>query len=249
MTKLSIIVPVYNEEKTIQKVIEKLLKIDLSTLGEVDKEIIVIDDGSTDGTREILSKLKVQSEKLKVISQGKNQGKGVAVRRGFKEATGEILLIQDADLEYNPEDYEKLLKPIITGETKVVYGSRFLQENPNLYRRYLWGNKFLSFLISFLYWTKITDAYTCYKVMKKEIYKNLDLKSAGFEFEAEVTCQLLKKGDKILEVPISYNPRRLEEGKKINWQDAISGLWTIIKCKVKRWEKGIDLRKEKKEQF
>jgi len=155
----------------------------------------------------------------------------MAVRKGFKEANGEILIIQDADLEYNPEEYENLLKPIIAGETKVVYGSRFLQENPNLYWRYLWGNKFLSFLISFLYGAKIADAYTGYKVIKKEILENVNLNSDGFEFEAEITCKLLKKGYKILEVPISYSPRSIEEGKKINYKDAISGIWTIIKNK------------------
>ncbi|HCJ66630.1 MAG TPA: glycosyl transferase [Elusimicrobia bacterium] len=228
--KLSIIVPVYNEEKTIKKVLEKLANLDAG----VGKEIIVIDDGSTDGTCEILRKFQIPNSKFQIIFQEKNQGKGAAVRRGFQEADGDILIIQDADLEYNPEEYEKLIKPIIAGETKVVCGSRFLQENPNLYRRYLWGNKFLSFLISFLYRVKITDAYTGYKVMSKEIYKNLNLKSNGFEFEAEITCEFLKKGYKILEIPISYNPRSIKEGKKINYKDAIYGIWTIIKlqCKV-----------------
>jgi len=230
--KLSIIVPVYNEEKTIQKVLEKLLNLNFSASDGLEKEIIIVDDGSTDGTKEAISNIKYQISNFKFISYKENQGKGMAVRKGFKEANGEILIIQDADLEYNPEEYENLLKPIIAGETKVVYGSRFLQENPNLYWRYLWGNKLLSFLISFLYGAKIADAYTGYKVIKKEILENVNLNSDGFEFEAEITCKLLKKGYKILEVPISYSPRSIEEGKKINYKDAISGFWTIIKNRI-----------------
>lgn len=226
--KLSIIVPVYNEEKTIEKVLEILSNLRFS-LHNLEKEIIIVDDGSTDRTREMLLKSNVQSPRCKVIFHEENQGKGMAIRTGLKEATGEVVTIQDADLEYNPQELEKLLLPIIKNNVEVVYGSRFLQENPTLYHRYYWGNKFLSFLISVLYGAKITDAYTCYKVFKKEALENIKLTSKRFEFEAEITCKLLKKGHKILEIPISYKPRSLESGKKISWKDGLLGICTILK--------------------
>jgi len=235
--KLSIIVPVYNEEKTIGKVLEILSNLRFS-LHNLEKEIVIVDDGSTDGTKEILSKLKVRSPgsevqgpRCKVIFHERNQGKGMAIRTGLKEASGEVVTIQDADLEYNPQELEKLLLPIIKNNVGVVYGSRFLQENPTLYRRYYWGNKFLSFLISVLYGVKVTDAYTGYKMFKKEALKNIRLTSKRFEFEAEITCKLLKNGYKILEIPISYQPRSLKEGKKIFWKDGFLGIWTILRIR------------------
>ena len=233
--KLSIIVPVYNEEKTIGKVLEILSNLRFS-LHNLEKEIIVVDDGSTDATRDILSRLRTsdighRTLDLKIIFHERNQGKGMAIRTGLKEATGEVVTIQDADLEYNPQELEKLLPPIVKNNVEVVYGSRFLQENPTLYRRYYWGNKFLSFLISVLYGVKVTDAYTGYKMFKKEVLKNIKLTSKRFEFEAEITCKLLKNGYKILEIPISYQPRSLKEGKKIFWKDGFLGIWTILRIR------------------
>ncbi len=226
--KLSVIVPVYNEENTITTVLEQIADLDLTPLNW-GKEIIVIDDGSTDGTREILSKLNFTESVFKLISHKKNQGKGAAIKTGLKEATGEVIAIQDADLEYNPQELKKLLRALIENNIEVVYGSRFLQNNPTIYKRYAWGNKILSLLISFLYWVMITDAYTCYKMFKKGVVDNLNLESKGFEFEAEITCKLLKRRRNIFEVPISYQPRSLEAGKKISWRDAFLGIWTVFK--------------------
>lgn len=215
--------PVYNEKNTIEKVIEKVVSLS-------PKEIILVDDGSTDGTREILSKIKNKISKIKIIFHEKNQGKGAAVRTALKHISGGITAIQDADMEYNPEEIGKLAVPIIEGKTSVVYGSRFLQKPvKNVYKRYKLGNWFLSKLISVLCGSRITDSYTCYKVFKTDVIKEINLVSKRFEIEAEITVKLLKKGVGILELPISYNPRRLEEGKKIGWLDAVKGILTIIR--------------------
>jgi len=226
--KISLIVPIYNEGETIKNVLKKLSALNFN---KMEKEIIVVNDGSTDRTREILERLQVAGYKLQVVHHKENQGKGAAVRTGLKEVTGEVIVIQDADLEYNPEELEKLFLPITQNNAKIVYGSRFLRKNPTLYLHYYWGNKLLSFLISFLYGQKVTDAYTCYKMLQKNVLKNISLKSKRFEFEAEITCKLLKEGYKIHEIPISYQPRSIKEGKKIRFNDAIIGIWTILKVK------------------
>lgn len=221
--KVSVIMPVFNEKSTIAMVIEKVTSLS-------PKEIIVVDDHSTDGTREILGKFAKENKKLKIIYHDKNQGKGAAIRTALKYVTGDIVAVQDADLEYNPEEIGKLAGSIISGEVSVVYGSRFLNKPAkNIYKRYKWGNWFLSKIVSILCGQKITDSYTCYKVLKTSVLKNIELKSKRFEIEAEITVKLLKKGIKILELPISYNPRRLEEGKKIGWLDAVKGIYTIIR--------------------
>ena len=223
LESISIIMPVYNEKNTIEKVIEKVVSLS-------PKEIVLVDDGSTDGTREIINQLKIKNSKLKILLHEKNQGKGVAIRTALKYVTGEIVAIQDADLEYNPEEIGELAVTIIEGKTSVVYGSRFLQKPiKNIYKRYKLGNWFLSKLISVLCGQKITDSYTCYKVFKTDVIKEINLISKRFEIEAEITVKLLKKGIKILELPIDYNPRRLEEGKKIGWLDAVKGILTIIR--------------------
>ncbi|MEW6556907.1 MAG: glycosyltransferase family 2 protein [Elusimicrobiota bacterium] len=236
LNSVSIIIPVYNEEHTVEQIINTVSALN-------PKEIIIVDDGSTDGTREILEKLKISAEggsasgeknkKLKIIYHDKNQGKGSAIRTALKHMTGEIVAIQDADLEYNPEELKKLVIPIIDKKTDVVYGSRFFQKPvKNIYKRYKLGNWFLSKLISVLCSQKITDSYTCYKVFNTDVIKSIELESKRFEFEAEITVKLLKKGIKILELPIDYNPRRLGEGKKIGWLDAIKGILTIVKYSV-----------------
>jgi dolichol-phosphate mannosyltransferase len=223
--RLSIIIPAYNEKKTLLKVLKSIEKVDI---GFIEKEIIIVDDFSTDGTKELLETLK--EKKTKIIYQKMNCGKGFAIRTGLSNSTGDIILIQDADLEYNPKDYNKLLKPILFGNTQVVYGSRFMNKNQKIkFNSFFIGNKFLSLLTTLLYRQKITDMETCYKVFKKEAIKDLKLKSRRFEFEPEITAKILKKKVKILEIPISYNPRGKKEGKKIKCRDGIIAIWTLIK--------------------
>ena len=228
--KLSIIIPVYNEEKTILKILTKVRKAD--TLG-LKKEIIIVDDGSTDETNAQVSK-RSNNIIIKMIEHRQNQGKGAAVQSGLKAASGDILLIQDADLEYSPEDYPRLLRPIVEKQTKVVYGSRLMKmkfslfgKNPTPLPLHYLGNRFLSWITSFLYGVKITDMETGYKVMRKEVYKRLHLTSKRFELEPEITAKILKMGYKILEVPITTKPRSYQEGKKITWKDGFSAVFTL----------------------
>ncbi len=223
--KVSIIVPAYNEEKTISNVLQTLTSVDFC----LDKEIIVVDDGSKDSTRLIAEGYK--NDNLKVISHKTNQGKGTAIKTGIQNSTGDIIAIQDADLEYNPQELRILMQPIIDKKTSVVYGSRFLKKNPCIYKSYYLGNKFISFLISFLFNQKVTDSYTCYKLFHKKVFNEINIQSKRFEFEAEITCKLLKNKYKILELPISYNPRSIQQGKKIKFKDAIIGILTIFKIK------------------
>jgi len=224
--KLSVIMPVFNEGSTIEKIIQKVKKVN------IDKQIIIVDDGSTDRTREILEKWK--DEDIKVIYHKRNQGKGSAIRTAIPYVEGEVTVIQDGDLEYDPEDYHRLISPILDGKTKIVYGSRFLRVNKPIYLRFLLGNIFLTWLINILYHSKITDSYTCYKTFASDVLRNLTLRAKRFEFEAEVTVKLLKKGYNVQEVPISYSPRTLREGKKISWKDALLGILTIVKHKYSR---------------
>jgi len=222
--KLSILIPVYNEKTTILKVLDIIKKV---KLGNIGKEIIIVDDGSTDGTREILKNL--NKKNIKIFFHKKNQGKGAAIKTGLKYITGDIILIQDADLEYDPNDYPKLLEPILKGKANIVYGSRFLKKHRPKYYFYYLGNLALNLFISLLYQKRITDMETCYKVFKRDIIKNIRLKAKGFDFEPEITTKIIKKGHKIIEVPIEYRCRSFKEGKKINWKDGIKALWYIIK--------------------
>ena len=228
--KISIIVPIYNEETTILKVLDSLKKIDFG----FDKEIILVDDGSTDNSKKIIQKYLIKNKTtrkfFKLISK-KNEGKGSAVRKGINRSTGDIITIQDADLEYNPEDLKKLTKILINENCEVVYGSRFLKNHKPLYKIYFLGNKFLTFLTQILYGTKITDMETCYKMFRKKTINQINLISNGFNIEPEITAKLLKKNIKITELPISYCPRSLKEGKKINWKDGIIAIYTLIYLK------------------
>ncbi|MCM8805034.1 MAG: glycosyltransferase family 2 protein [Candidatus Omnitrophica bacterium] len=219
--RLSVIIPVYNEKLTILKVIEKVKKV------PVEKEIIIVDDGSNDGTREILSKLK--DENIKVIFKEKNEGKGTAIRVGLKYVKGEIIVIQDADLEYEPMDWLKMLKIIEEKKANVVFGSRILGKNKKSSFFFYIGGRILSFLANLLYNAKITDEPTCYKMFKKEVIDSINLKCKGFEFCPEITAKVRKKGYKIFEVPINYNPRSIKEGKKIRLKDGFIAIWTLIK--------------------
>lgn len=236
--KLSIIIPAYNEKDTIVQSVHNVLRVNFP----YPYEIIIVDDGSTDGTSDILKDFvqslgQVQPDQgIKVIFRKKNQGKGAALRHGLEKATGDIIAIQDADLEYDPQDLLKLIDPILSGKTSVVYGSRFLTDyNPGKYKLHHFGNKLISFLFRLLYHTKITDPATCYKVFRREIlYKIPPLKLNGFEMEPELTAKILRKGYTIIELPISYQPRSFVEGKKITWRHAFRYIFTIIKYRFVR---------------
>lgn len=223
MEILSIIIPVYNEEKTVNSILTSVYEIKLSGW---KKEIIVVDDGSTDETRK---KLKQWEPRCKVIYRPRNAGKGAAVLEGFRRATGSILLVQDADLEYSPEDYQKLLEPLANPQVNVVYGSRFLGPHLSTMFLYAMGNKFVTFMTNILYNTNITDMETGYKVFRRNVLKGLEIKAKRFDFEPEFTAKVLKAGYQIYEVPISYFGRKFSEGKKLTWRDGITALWTLIK--------------------
>lgn len=237
--KLSVIIPVYNEEKTIGEVLKRVSRIKI--VG-VSCEIIVVDDGSTDSTESVISNFHSQSglfpiSNFKKIRHKKNLGKGAAVRTGIDNATGDYIVIQDADLEYDSVDIPRLIKPIINGRTKVVYGTR-LKRLPHLsgeektlrFLIHYFGNRFLSLLTSILYGQWITDMETCYKIFPTKALKTISLNSRSFDFEPEITAKLLKNGYKILEVPITTQPRGYEEGKKLNTvRDGAIALWTLLK--------------------
>lgn len=229
--KLSIIIPVYNEEMTVGQVIRKIQKLDL---GPIKKEIIIVDDASTDNSQKIILKQqKLNPKTIKVHLSIINLGKGAAVRFGFKQATGDIILIQDADLELNPQEYPQLLKPIQDGKANVVYGTRFSGiKNKNIPLKTLLANKFLVLLTNFLFNSNLTDMETAYKVFKRKTIKQLDLRCVEFDFEAEITAKILKKGFNIVEVPIRYHPRTKQEGKKMTWRHGIEAIYTLIKWRL-----------------
>ncbi len=229
--KLSIVMPAYNEEKTIIQILDKALAADI---GNIEKEVIVVDDGSKDRTVELLRiyKQKKGLQNLLIIAQPKNCGKGAALRAGFKHATGDFVIVQDADLEYDPNDYKKLLQPILEKRTKVVFGSRFLRRHKARYTIYYLGNKLLSLLTQIIYLRKITDMETCYKVMTRDVLRSIKLKATRFDFEPEITAKIIRKGYNIIEVPVSYYSRSFEEGKKITWKDGIKAIWHLVKYRV-----------------
>jgi len=222
MIKLSIIIPVYNEQKTIEQLLNKVRSVEVS---DTEKEIIVVDDGSTDQTLEILKRQK----NIKVICHQKNQGKGAAFKTGLKNCLGDIVIIQDADLEYDPQDIKLCVEPILRKETKVVYGSRELNKKNKSHSDWLFflGGKTVTWFTNLLYKSRLTDEPTCYKCFDARLIKSIDIKGNGFEWEPEITAKILKKGIKIKEVPISYFPRK--EGKKIKYRDGLKAIWTLIK--------------------
>jgi len=223
--KISVVVPVYNEKNTIQEIVRRIQQVSL------EKEIIIVDDYSTDGTREILKGM--EENTLKILFHDKNQGKGAALRTGFQEVIGDIVIIQDADLEYNPQEYSILIQPILEGKADAVYGSRF-SGGPHrvlLFWHYV-GNKFLTTLSNMFTNLNLTDMETCYKAFRSSLLKNIDIKSKRFGFEPEITAKLAKLKCRIYEVPISYSGRDYSEGKKINWKDGIAAFFWIIRYNI-----------------
>jgi len=220
---LSVLIPVYNEENTVEEIIKRV------EATKIVSEIIVVDDASTDGTKKILDRI-AQEKRIKFFSHEKNKGKGAALRTALAASSGDLLIVQDADLEYDPKDYEKLLIPIKEGMADVVYGSRFLggPRRPILFWNMI-ANKILTFLTNILYNNILTDMETGYKLFKREIIMNIPFKSNKFDFEPEITAKLLKRKVRIFEVPITFNPRDYSEGKKIGMRDAFQALWAIIK--------------------
>lgn len=224
---LSVIVPVYNEHKTLAEIVRRIRAVDLGAL-RLNTEIVLVDDGSTDGTRELLPGL-AELPGVRVFLLPRNRGKGAAVRTGIENATGDFLLVQDADLEYDPRDYPTLLRPILEGRSSVVYGSRFLGEHKAMYYWHQVGNKLLTTVANILYNTTLTDMETCYKLCTREVACSFRLKQNRWGFDPEMTAKILKRGHRIYEVPISYNGREFDEGKKINWHDAFVVIASLVR--------------------
>ena len=223
--KISVVIPVYNERGTIEQIVKAVRVADVD-----DLEIIVVDDASTDGTQEVL-KEQISALADKIIYQPHNQGKGAALRAGFAAATGDVVLVQDADLEYNPADYPTLLEPILSGKADAVFGSRFMGGRPHrvLYFWHMVGNRFLTLLSNMFTNLNLTDLETCYKAFRAEVIKNLELREDRFGFEPEVTAKLAKARCRIYEVGISYNGRTYSEGKKVNWKDGFHAIYAIVR--------------------
>jgi len=227
--KLSVVIPVYNESATLRQVVSRVLSVPL------DIELICVDDGSRDGSREILDELQRQHPQVRVFFQAQNMGKGAALRRGIQQATGEFVIIQDADLEYDPAEYPILLEPLLQDKADVVYGSRFLSGRPHrvLYFWHSAGNWFLTLLSNAFTNINLTDMETCYKVFRREVIQAIPIEENRFGFEPEITVKVAKRRLRIYEVGISYQGRTYEEGKKIGWKDGFRALWCLLKYSIK----------------
>lgn len=227
---LSIIVPVYNEVKTVGMVLDRLQQLDLP----LAREIIVVDDGSTDGTGELLARLEGSSAQVRVFRSQRNQGKGAAVRLGIGHAKGSIVAIQDADLELDPQQLAGLVAPILDGHTDVVYGSRFMNGRPPMPRASYYANRTLTGITNVLYRSRLTDMETCYKVMRTDVARSLGLTANRFDIEPEVTAKLLRKGHRVVERPVQFMPRSRAQGKKIGWRDAVQAIGVLCRCRFTR---------------
>jgi glycosyltransferase involved in cell wall biosynthesis len=223
---VSVIMPVYNESATIEEIVPRVLAVPLRI------ELIVVDDGSRDGTRELLQELRRRHD-FKLILQPANRGKGAAIRRGAQEVTGDLVVIQDADLEYSPEEFPALIELISQGRADVVYGSRFLGRHRVFLFTHYAGNRLLTLMTNMLYNTMLTDMETCYKVMRTDVLRSMTLRSNGFGIEPELTAKIFKRGYRVYEVPITYDGRGYEEGKKITWRDGIVALWVLLKYRFR----------------
>jgi glycosyltransferase involved in cell wall biosynthesis len=223
--KLSVIVPVYNERNTVVEVVRRMRAVELPD--GIEREIIVIDDGSNDGTRDVLRQL--GDSTVRILLHDGNRGKGASVRTGLALATGDYVLIQDADLEYDPDDWPRLIAPVIRGRARVVYGSRFTGERRNMLLLHWIGNRMLSLVTNVLFNSTLSDMETCYKLVDRSLLNDLKLRSDHFDIEPEITAKILKRGIRIYEVPISYMGREFDEGKKITWRDGFAALWTLVK--------------------
>lgn len=217
--KLSVIIPVYNEAKTLEEIIKRVEDVN------INKEIIAIDDASTDGSSDILNRL-ANENRIKLIRHNENYGKGAAIKTGLKAATGDIIIIQDADLETDPQDYYELVKPIVEGKTRVVFGFRINKSPTNIY---WWGGKLVSFFTRFLYGGSVKDVNNGYKVMTRDLWQLLNLQSDRFQICEEITAKLLKRKEKIIQVPTQYFPRTKKEGKKLGFKDGLTSIWTLLK--------------------
>lgn len=225
LRKLSVVVPVYNERNTLPEIVRRVRTVELPD--GIEREVIVVDDGSTDGTRDVLRQL--GDSTVRVVLHDRNRGKGAALRTGFALASGDYVVVQDADLEYDPNDWPKLFAPVLSGKARVVFGSRFTGERRNMLLLHWIGNRFLSLVTNVLYNTTLSDMETCYKLIDRSLIEQFELRSDRFEIEPELTAKILKRGIRIYEVPISYNGREFSEGKKITWKDGFVALWALLR--------------------
>ena len=224
---LSVIVPVFNERNTVGEILRRMRLVDLP----IDREIVVVDDGSVDGTDKVLAAL--EDSTVRVVTHATNRGKGAAVRTGINTARGDLVLIQDADLEYDPRDWPRLVAPVLQGKTKVVFGSRYIGEREAVSVARWLGDRSLALLATVLFNATVSDIETGYKLIDREVLDGLDLRADGFDFEPEITAQLLRRGNRIYEVPVTYAGRNLDEGRKFTWRDGVTAGWTLVRLRFR----------------